>query len=177
MFSLPSETLVSGTHRSRSRCRQCCAIITAVSRTAPAHNDARNSRCSVNFIPEPGSFRLAPLLPGATSVLRTGPVVGAKLPSRLSARNDATDPLFNRREFAPSGLSQSLRWSFIGNGNKLTYCLSLTRMLVPMRPFSWMPVLVVVNVLPSGEITMVATWTSLPPFIEPEINVFASTRV
>jgi hypothetical protein len=69
-------------------------------------------------------------------VLRAGPVVGAKLPSRLSARNDATDPSFNRREFDPSGLSQSLRWSFIGNGNKLTYCLSLTRMLVPMRPFT-----------------------------------------
>jgi hypothetical protein len=42
--SLPSETLVSGTHRSRSRCRQCCAIMAAVSRMALAPNDARTGQ-------------------------------------------------------------------------------------------------------------------------------------
>ena len=42
--SLPSETLVSGTHRSRSRCRQCCAIMAAVSRTAPAHIEVGHRR-------------------------------------------------------------------------------------------------------------------------------------
>ena len=110
------------------------------------------------------------------SARQAGDVIST--PAVARSRMTLIDPmLFNRREFDPSGLSQSHRWSFISGGNKLTYCLSLTRMLVPMRPFSWMPVLVVVNVLPSGEITMVATWTSLPAFIEAEINVFASTRV